>query len=64
VCGRDKIFCMKYLLSKIKLQGVSKMLGQTSGDSDNKTGKHFTLIYVQNNLDFEVEPKNISTSAL
>jgi hypothetical protein len=57
---------MKYILSEIKLHGVSKMFGQTSGDPDNTTGKYFTAIYVyvQNNLDFEVEPKNIMTSAL
>jgi len=34
-------------LKKKKLQGVSKMLGQTSGVPDKATGKHFTEIYVQ-----------------
>jgi hypothetical protein len=40
------------------------MLGQTSRVPDNTTGKHFTEIYVQKHWDFEVELKNILTSAL
>jgi hypothetical protein len=36
-----------YYLSLHHTQGVSKMLGQTSGVPDKATGKHFTEVYVQ-----------------